>query len=135
MDKIKKIQIGLLVLGMVIFGIGTYVIYTFRTLGLEGGLLVTTGLAVALSGFRHQKQREKTIQRPKEMTLGRFVTLIGLIIFFPSLGVALVGAALNIKSSWFLIPFVLVFLVGIPLTLLGGQLMKSEKKSDTSKPL
>jgi amino acid transporter len=130
MDKIKKAQIGLFLLGIIIFGMGTYVIFTFKTFGLEGMILSTTGVGVALSGFRYQ-QREKRVQRQKvELTFGRIVVFMGLIIFFLSLGLGLIAAVLDINSSLALIAFVFCFLIGIPIILVGGQLIRSEEKKE-----
>jgi uncharacterized membrane protein len=122
MNKIKKTQVLLLVLGLFIMCIGIYLVI-FESLGLGGMILITTGLGVALSGYRYQ-QTEKTIQRQKvKMTSGRMVVIIGLIIFFPSLGFGLISEALNLKPSWILTAFAFCFLIGIPLILAGRQMI------------
>lgn len=127
MGKIQKVKIFFLAIGVFVFGIGIYIEF-LTNLRLDGGILTTAGLIVALSGFRYQ-QREKTVRRQKgKMTLSRLVGLIGLIIIFPSMGFILIASALNIKSGWVLTAYALCFLIGVPLVLVANQLRKSEEK-------
>jgi small-conductance mechanosensitive channel len=128
MDKINKLEIGLLLLGLFIIGIGTYVSFTFREFGLEGMILVTVGVGIALSGFRCNQRKERPQRKKLEWTIGRIISLIGLIIFVPSLVFGLISIALKLDAGLTLTAIALCFLLGIPITLIGGRLMKSENK-------
>jgi len=62
MDKIKKTQIRLIVLGLFLTGAGSYLTVSFSTYYLVTAAVTITGLPIVRYGFRYKPQdkRDKT---------------------------------------------------------------------------
>jgi len=71
---------------------------------------------------------EKRVQEPNELTSGRAVFYVGLLIFFGSLILGVIVAALGNSGVSTLILLFFIFFVGTPLILVGSYLLREERK-------
>jgi hypothetical protein len=129
MDRTKKTQIGLMMLGLFVAGLGIYLTFSSVTY-LITSVVTISGIAIVRYGFRYKprdKQVKTTIEKSKPATRSANdnVALTGLVIFFVSLSVAFVG--MLAKSSLIVGISLLFIFVGIVVLIIGRDLRNFEK--------
>lgn len=139
MDKIRRIQISLIVIGLFLivlpFSITGY-FYNFNLFYVLWGI----GVVLVLGGitYRHSvqdnKKRKDEFESRKGLpkTDGEILGYVGLIIFFTSLGIGAINS--YVASSTLLIGlFLLLFVVGIILVFIANIMVREERRKAREK--
>jgi small neutral amino acid transporter SnatA (MarC family) len=133
-DKIKRNQIYLMIVGLFLLFMGFYLLY-LRVNYTIPSLVSLSGITLLISGLRYKerlKYRKKLTgeERKKYLASNYFITsMIGTVILFSGLVGAELANYMHAKSLivWFLV----IFVVGM-LVLFAGRIVKAVDKTEKS---
>jgi len=121
-------------LGIFLTGLGFYLIILFPKFAPIAGFpaIIGVGLVLRGIGFVDDKNRRKGVPK-KELTIGRVIAYLGMIIFFSSLALGVIVGTLDAKNVGLMLTLLfLIFFVGTSLTTVGGILIMEERQKHAS---
>jgi peptidoglycan/LPS O-acetylase OafA/YrhL len=140
MDKIRNIQISLIVVGLFLivvpFSIAGYS-YTFnRVRALVWGMgvvFVLIGITYRRS-VQYNRNRHEDFERRKGLpkTNGEIVGYIGLLLFFAGLGVGAINSYV-VKMNSLIALFLLLIVVGVILVFIANIMVREERRKEREK--
>jgi hypothetical protein len=132
-EETKIIRISFIALGIFLIGLGVYLVILFPKFAIIIGIPVIIGLdfvyrIIAYGTLRRRKRRGRGQEPKQELTTGKKIGYLGILIFFSTLALALIASALKSGGGLTLFFLAFGFFVGFPLILVGGASVREEAK-------
>jgi hypothetical protein len=141
MDKIRKMQISLIVIGLFLIALPFSITHYFNNFNLNcalwgsGVVLVISGLTYRHSAKDKKWQEEVELRKRLAKTKGQIIGYVGVIIFFTDLGFAAILSYLDRMTLTIVLFYLLFFVVGLVLVFVSNIMVREEMRKERRKAM
>jgi hypothetical protein len=141
MDKIRKMQVSLIVIGSFLIVLPFSITHYFYDYNLNyalwgiGVVLVISGVTYRHSAKDKKWQEEVELRKRIAKTDGQIIGYIGVIIFFTDLGVAAILSYLDRMTFTIILFYVLFFIVSLVLIFISNIMVREAMRKERRKAM